>query len=622
MVRSAAAILLPPPNRNAGEWADAHRVLPPESPEPGPWRTDRVPFWWEIYAAFADEEHDTVIVVCASQSAKTEAILNLLGHRFTDGPFVPALYIGPTEKQVRSISKDRLDKMIRSTPVLIDRLDQATNSLYEKFIAGTRLGLAWAGSATELSSHPAGLALIDERDRMQADTCNEGDPVSLARARLKNYHNRKLGVFSTPTVEGASPIWNLLEEGTLQFWAWPCLGCGAYFVPHLALLKWPPDSTPADAFNAATVECPECGHAHKSRDKQELNAAGIYIRHRKLADNETNTKAVFGMYVADEDPRPNRTASFWISGLASPWVSFGQLAKVLLEAYRSGEQERIQAEINTWGGELYRVRGEAPAWVEVGSCRREYSPRQIVHGVQKLVLGADVQKSGIYYVIRGWGFNSESWLIDEGFIAGETEHETVWAELRKIITQPIGSLRIDRAFIDSGYRPGDAHRRPDHAVYTFCRSLLGIAYPTKGHDTLDQPFTFRNIDYSIGGRQIRHGIKLFHINTDHFKRWIHARIRWPDGEPGGWHLHNAATEDYCKQLVSEELVLKASGRATWVRKSRNNHFLDAEVNASAAAYSLAVHKLERPPDPEAPPPEEVAPQRTAAATRYRRNSLW
>ena len=32
-------------------------------------------------------------------------------------------------------------------------------------------------------------------------------------------------------------------------------------------------------------------------------------------------------------------------------------------------------------------------------------------------------KNGIYYIIRGWGFNSESWKLANGFIPGETDDE-------------------------------------------------------------------------------------------------------------------------------------------------------------------------------------------------------
>ena len=588
---AAARILEPPPERNAGQWADQNRVLPKDSPEPGPWRTDRVPFWRDIYSAFSNVKYDTVVVICGSQMSKTEGIFNVIGHRFDDNP-VPTLYIGPTEKQVKSISKDRIHKMLTSTDSLWAKTEKGQRyATYEKFIAGTRLGFAWAGSATELASHPAGLVLLDERSRMGLDVGGEGDPVTLARARTKNYVDKKIGIFSTPTLEDQDPTWKHLDNSTLHFWAWPCLHCLKYFVPQLSLLIWPEGSTAAQAKENAIVCCPHCGGEMHSKDKPQLNACGRYIRHRRLADKETVERPVLGHYTIDEKLEPNSTAGFWISGLASPWVTFGDVAKVLVEAYRSGDMETIQAVVNTYGGECYRVKGDAPEWQEVSANRLEYPPRGVGHDIQKITAGVDVQKLGLYYVIRGWGYQSESWLLENEFIAGETEHGGVWEVLRDILTAPIGDKMICRAFIDSGYRPGDEYSRPDHAVYTFCRQMQGLAFPTKGADTLDAPFKFRNIDYSIGGTVIKNGVKLFHLNTDYFKKWIHARVRWPEDQPGGWHLHHETSEDYCKQIVAEELLITSSGRVKWVRKQKDNHYLDCEVNATAAAYVENVHKL-------------------------------
>ncbi len=579
-----------------------------------------MPFWREIYEAFSVESpYERIVVVCGSQMAKTEGIFNILGQRFTDGPFVPAMYVGPTEKQVLSIMSDRVDKMLRSTPVLWDRTEKGQRyKTTEKFIAGVRFGAAWAGSATELASHPCGLVLVDERDRMDSDAGNEGDPVKLAEARMKNFWCAKSGIFSTPTLEGASPIWSLLEQGTMMFWAWPCIGCGVYFVPELSLLHWDKAGPAGEEMTAdqraatAHVACPKCGQVHRTRDRDRINANGAFLPHRRLADTERTERPVLAHYVQVEKPAATSTASFWISGLASPWVRFEKIAKELIDAYASAETETIQAVVNTMGGELFRVKGEAPKWEEVGANRSPYPPHKAVPGVQRITMGVDVQRDCLYYVIRGWGYMSESWLIENGQLAGDTEFDAVWQALRERVQRQVGDRQIDRAFVDSGYRPGDVHRRPDHAVYTFARSMPGVVFPTKGQDALQgAPFQFRHIDYSRGGTVVKGGVKLCHINTDFFKRWIHGRVRWPEGQPGAWHLHEETSEEYCRHIVSEELVLKASGRATWVRKSRANHYLDCEVNATAAAYSLNVHQLPQlagrqaqgnaPPLPNPPP---------------------
>lgn len=545
--------------------------------------------------------------------SKTEAILNLTGKVADVGPYVPVLIAEPTEKLAKKIATDRFEKMIASAPVLARRHAKGhADKTSEKRIGGVRVTFLWAGSATELASNPAGLAFVDEVDRMSDDVGGEGDPVELLRARTRNYPDSKLGIFATPTVEGASAVERHYLNGTRHKWAWPCLHCGAWFVPRLELLIWPNGATPEVARERAVVVCDQCGGEHHDDKKARLNAAGIMIPH--VVDEQ-------GVEHAVETPKRTSIASFWVSGLCSPWVPFGVTAELLVGAYQSGKQTTIQSIVNTWGGEVFSMKGEAPDWEEVSANRIEYPPQTIVPGLQKITLGADVQKLGIFYVVRGWGFNSESWLLEHGFIAGETEYDGPWITLGNLLQRPVGDRPIDRAMIDSGYRPGEKFRRPDHAVYTFCRRFPGLAFPTKGHDTQEVPVRFKFIDYTYGGQVIRNGVRLYHLDTDYWKRWIHARVRWPDGEAGGWHLHNATTEDYCKQIVAEEMVTKASGRVVWVMRKgySDNHYLDAEVNAAAGAYDLGVHKL-----PPAPEPEKVDPpgQQSEPSGGYSRRGLF
>lgn len=538
-----------------------------------------------IYRALSDPGIDEIHGVMGAQQSKTELMLNAAGYVLDDRPG-PFMYVGPTEKQVRSMSNERFNAMLKSTPSLWAKVAKGHSfKVTEKFVAGVRLGFAWAGSATEMASHPVKVACIDERDRMEASSGGEGDPVELIRARLETFVGSKLLCVSTPTIEGASPIWNLFEEGFMGKWGWHCVHCAEFFIPELKLLRWPKGATPAQSEKAARVVCPDCGCEIEDHHKQAMNDGGRYQYH---------TLSETGDHIPCSEPY-GRIASYWVSGLASPWRPFGNLARRMVAAYRSHEPERIQAVINTGGGELWRTKGEAPDWEQVASLRREYGELEISQDVQLITLGCDVQKRGIYYVLKGWKFNLGSDLLAHGYIPGETEYDDVWLLLARLL-QP-GYLpadrRIDRAFIDSGYRPGDKLRRPDHQVYKFARRFPGLCFPTKGQQTMDRQYKMSNLDMTEGGRVIKNAVKLWHLNTDYMKRQIHSRLQWPEGEAGEWTLNRETDDDYCHQVVAEELIKTASDKFIWSLRSKDNHYLDCEVNALAAALTLQAHTLKQ-----------------------------
>lgn len=566
-----------------------------------------------IMQASTNPAYECITVVIGSQMGKTEGLFNIIGCRFDDDP-TPTLYIGPTQKQVESMSSDRIIKMLRSVPTLWDKLEKGKrNKIGEKFIAGIRLGFAWAGSATELASHPAGLVLVDERDRMANDAGGEGDPVELATARKATFPGGKVIVTSTPT-KGAvdtettdslerwklseaveSPIWRLFQEGTRFEWAWPCPECKDYFIPRFRLLKWPEKCSPHRALKEARLICPHCGVLIHDTSKQGMNARGRYV-----APGQTITRdgEVTGL------PPESSTASFWVSGLCSPWRTFGQRARSFLAAVASADGERIQAVINTGLGELYAVRGDAPEWTVVAKLRAEYEQAVIPEGVQLLTCGVDVQKDRLVYAVRGWGYNYESWLVEHGEIWGETGFDPVWGELEKVLDKDYQGYVVLRMLVDSGYKPGESER-DDHRVYLFARKHRGRVFATKGHDKLERPFRMTKIDVSFRGKIVKNGLELWHFDSDFMKTWVHARLGWPEDQAGGYHLHRGTTDDYCRQLVAEQRVVKPSGLATWLRTHKDNHYLDCEALNALGAHILGVHSL--------PPPAPIEPAEPAPA---------
>src|SRR5687767_11802543 len=108
----------PPPRLTLSAWADRERVLPPESSaEPGRWRTARVPYLREPMDVIASRHVETVVVMASSQIGKTEVLLNMVGYHMHLDP-CPMMLLEPTIEIAGAISKDRIQPMLRDTPVL------------------------------------------------------------------------------------------------------------------------------------------------------------------------------------------------------------------------------------------------------------------------------------------------------------------------------------------------------------------------------------------------------------------------------------------------------------------------------------------------------------------------
>ena len=598
IIDQAAKIIAPPPNRAADQWADDNRILPTGSAIPGPWNSDLVPFTRKICEAAASLKYKYVVHVTSSQNAKTETMLNIIGHRLTDGPFVPILIVEPTEKLVRSMSNDRFAKMIQTTPALDERLAKGQkDKVTEKFFAGIRIGFAWAGSATELASHPIGLLALDEVDRMPRDVGGEGDPVTIASARTTTFWNRKIFLASSPTERNNSPIWSWFLDGTRECWSWPCPNCNDYFLPQLRILKWPDKAPPEVAAVDSWVECPHCKHKIRDEHRLTMNEQGKYLRYM---EDES------GALVLDNVPRETNIASFWVSGLASPFVTFGESAEQFIRANQSHDQEKIKAVINTRFGELFEMEGQTVEQSLVESLIGVYAPKTWPTDAQIITGGIDVQRDGFYYTVRAWGWLSESWLIDYGFIRGNTDLDQVWLLLSRLVGEKYAGRPVRRWLIDAGYRPGDIWRVDQHNVKKFVLKHAGQVSAVFGRDALqNEPIITSEMKLDVRGQKASTGIPQFVIDTDHFKQWLFSHYQFPVDQPGAFHLHRDVTEGYLRSLVSEKMVLKATGKRAWlVRQGYENHYFDCEVYARVAAVIENVEHLRELKPKDAKPAEK------------------
>ena len=572
----------------------------------------------------ASRRRRRAVGVLASQSGKTDGMLNIPGQRTEDDP-VPILYVGPTKSNIEKVAEPRVMEMIRTAPSLYAQLDKSKASTKTlKRIAGVSWRFAWAGSPTEVASAPAAITLTDELDRMTSSVGGEGSPLELIEGRLESYADGVSVVVSTPT-EGtvdtyidefglerwkvadpkdiASPIWKLWQEGTRHEWAWPCPDCGEYFVPRSKLLWWPKDATAQQAKTEARVACPHCGSLIGNEHKDAMNARGRPVApgERVLRDGTIEGK-----------PEDNDVYSLWVSGLCSSWRTFGQRAQRLVAAQQSGDDDRIKAVMNTVLGELHSRGGrDAPLASSVRECIAPYRFGTVPAAVTDITCYVDVQKRSLWYAIRGWGRGMESWLLEAGQILGESEQDDVWDQLAEFQDREFGEkrLRIRRLGIDSGYRPGDKWRRPDNQIYAFGRRFRRWVCVTKSWRTRPKPFSMSFIDVTIGGKIYKAGLQLWNLDSDFFKSWVHSRLTYPADKPGAWHVPEDVSDDYAQQVTAEARVVAPSGQASWVKLRDANHLLDAEAGNAAVAQILGLHRrasARRVMKPDAPAAETAA----------------
>lgn len=644
-LRLLARLLRPTRQTTPDEWGAANRTYPPSAGRPGRRDPFLTPYTIDVGRAVAGRRYRRVVLCISAQSGKTETLLDVIGQRLDQRP-APILYVGPSRQFLQEQFEPRLMALLDEAPVLASKVSRGKRmTKTRKVVAGVPLRLAHAGSSTALKSDPAGLALTDEADELMANVKGQGDPIGLVDARGDTYPDFVHAIVSTPSrgikdtvrdeasgldfwaVQDAddidSAIWKFWQQGTRYHWTWRCPHCGQRFVPRFACLTWDgqenDSATPAQARSTAALVCPRNGCLIGNDAKDEMNATGRY-----MAPGQT---------VTDDDvvvggPPESDTASFWVSGLCSPFRSFGDRAAAYVEARQSGDPEKVQTVINAGFGELWApMGGEVPEWREVEACSLPYRKGDVPAGVIFLTAAVDVQKRKLVFVVRGWGVRQESWLIDHGELYGDTRLDDVWMDLwHQVLDRHYADLPIRRCFIDSGFRPDKPDSGDVHKVYDFCRRHQRLCFATKGWERARQPVSVSQIEVTPAGKKPKFGLPLVHIDSDFTKEWVHSRIRWPKDQAGGWHLHageadhrgvlTGIDEAYCRQVVNEARTRKPGGGYTWVKRGKAHDYLDCEAMAYAAAKMIGLERMRDDavrPDPPTPQPRAAAAPATPAA---------
>ena len=504
---------------------------------------------------------------------------NVIG-RFVHLDPCTIMMVQPTIEMAQDFSKSRIAPMIRDTKVLtplfygnkeVGNTRDANQTILSKFFSGGRLVFCGSNSPAGLASRPIRMLLCDEVDRFAVSASQEGDPVDLAAKRMTTFWNYKMGLFSTPTAEGASRIDIEYLAGTQEEWQHQCPNCGEYHALDYRQMNVDFTEQRDDAGNKTVIvrgvkyQCPDCGF--------EFDERAMKTSPQK--------------YIAQNpDAIHNGIRSFWLNGFSSPWLTWNEIMREWLEA--KGLPTREAVVYNTRFGLSYKMAGEYDD-ENIFLNRREDYPAELPQGVLLLTGAVDVQNNRLEYEIVGWGQGEERYGILRGIISGQPTDAETWTQLDLLLDREFyfangTSLKVARTFIDSGYST--------RTVYEYCaRNLNKQRFPIKGKGGAGYPLLFQ---YS----KVKNSpVLLTILGVDDGKQEIFARLGI--GEIGEQYMHFPRDDKflgargydsvYFKQLISEHRVTrKISGVIVTAWEPIFEHVRNESLDL--AVYSLACLK--------------------------------
>lgn len=563
--KEAMRQLQPPENLTVSEWAEKYRMLDSKtSAMPGPWRNEKTPYLREIMDEFINYDTEEIIFCKPSQVGGTEAMQNMLGYVIQQDPS-PTLIVYPTDTLAESISKNRLEPMIRASKPLRKLYNENESSKLELQFDGMYLSLNGANSPSALASKAIKYLFLDEVDKYPGASKKEADPIRLARERTKTFTNqRKIYMTSTPTLQ-TGHIWQALQGADIEkHYFVPCPHCGEYIELKFSNLRFPSgdDLDNSERADMAVYVCQECGCKITDQDRDNM------IRYGEWREVRRNTKA-------------SKKVAFWINTLYSPFVRFSEIVKEFLDS--KDNPDLLQNFVNSWLAEPWedtKLKTDADMVME----RQTDLPQLVIPSwARYLTAGVDVQETCLYWTIRAWGPYITSQNIAHGQALSFQDIESTMNT--PYLTESGEQVIVSLCLIDSGY---DAD-----STYDFCATNSEWAMPVKGaSNPMMSHFKTSKIN-KVDSKA--YGMNLVLVDGDKYKDMIASRMRKDNGK-GAWMVYEGCDREYAEQVTSEHKVNEKSGSRVvqrWRPKHSHidNHYLDCEVYSLAAADILGVRML-------------------------------
>ena len=552
------------------DWA-ASNLIVKDGPYSGArYRKDVNPYLVEIMDTWSLPGVEEVDVSGSAQTGKTLVMHAALAYSVDRRP-------GP--RMLAMQDDDALGKVVANKLLPMFKASPATRSELRKIRAGrisfrdsTALFLASAQSPSQRASISIQDLMLDE-EALYKQIAGQGVPVAEFLERTRSYsRTRKVLRVSKPIGGDECSIVQALEEcDEVRHFEARCPACMKYNrleEAGLVLAEKCSDPKEVERRKLARYKCARCNYPWTD-----------YLRDRAVG---------MGRWVADEPvPRP-RKVGFYLPAILSKNVSLSEIMAEKMRAEASDAPAVKHQYVNGMWALPYRaVEMETQEDRILDRVDLDLPARTVPGDAVALTAGVDVQKRGFWYCVYAWRPDLSSALIDYGRLPDWDAvhallHETRY-EFEADSPRAGESLGIWRAGMDSGgTRTREDVVSRTEEVYNYVRRHgAGKVFACKGasHES-HTPVRATSIDRLPSSRiRIPGGLWLYLLDTHYFKSLIFARLEPDARQP--LTLHRETDQSFAAQISAEALVRDRNGKLAWVRKNRNNHYLDCTVMAGA-----------------------------------------
>lgn len=550
-----------PPDLNIWQWCaenvDFSLAQNYDTPKHERFDPDFMPFWNEPAECLTDPAiREVVVLKCARAGGSENLLLNPIRYVVANAP-QPTLYVTGDQLSAERFMEKRIKRGFRTCPPAHRLYKQAQSTQHDIALAGCDIRVTWPKARQAFKQDGWAMVLCDEVSLWPEYSAD------MARKRTASYPFSHIVFLSSPDPaqkrsSDDDPIFVEYERGDCRKWMCKDPATGKDFVFEMGArdgvgLRWDQKAKREDG----------------TWDINAVRDSAHYVTPdgTKIANDDRMAVVRGGRWVATNKEAPDDVRSYHVTAFMTPFKSgdFGEIAAAFITAKHRGATAMrtfvYEYLAEKWIENIEIVRDDKLIEREANYSRGELITDRLpqYRGVPaSVIIGADVQKTHVWWIARQFVDGGDSGLIDYGHVA-------TFGELNDVANR----LKASRVMIDGNYRRLE--------VFEACHSFNFL--PVEAHDRLSLPFIVKEIDPFEGtNRQGPNRIGLIQLESPVFKDLLMDCMRGESEKK--WFVPKGMPLEYARQVMAEQ---KVDGAYRLRRGYSQNHLGDCEYYAILGA---------------------------------------